>query len=80
MAGLDEDLEAVGAPGALVGREEMRGAIAPIGSALELRDRQQFDCIHAEALQVVDEVDGVVERTWAGLAEAKRPDMQFVDD
>jgi hypothetical protein len=48
MAGLYEHLEAVGAAGGLVGRKEMRGAIAPIGTRLELRDRQQLDRIDAE--------------------------------
>jgi hypothetical protein len=45
---------------------------------LELRDRQQFDRIDAEALQMVDEGDGVFQRTRIRLAEAERPDVKFV--
>jgi hypothetical protein len=71
----DEAAEAVGAAVVLGHREPQHAVVAPAARAVEGVDRQHLDVGDAELDEVVEPLDGVVERAAGG----ERPDVHLVD-
>jgi hypothetical protein len=77
-------LESVGTAAGMLDREVMRGAVSP-APALRFRQRHQLDCVDAEFDQMIEQVDGVVERPRQWVAGriaffgAEAVHMHFVD-
>ncbi len=74
-----EVLELVAAAAGVFDGQKMRGAVTPVGPALEFGRRHQLDAVHAEIDQIIQKVDGFGQGAARDLARAQSVDMQFVN-